>query len=1102
MFASRKRFLLLPCVLSLVLVTCVWGLSSQVGRAQDSDEPRDKTPGLNADLVSGLSFRGIGPAFMSGRIGDIAVDPQNPSTWYLAIASGGVFKTTNAGTTWQPIFDRYGSYSIGCVTVDPKNRHVVWVGTGENNSQRSVGYGDGIYKSLDGGASFTKMGLETSEHIAKILIHPDDSNTIYVAAQGPLWASGGERGLYKSTDGGQTWNCVLSISPNTGVTDVVFDPRDPETLYAAAYQRRRHVWTLIDGGPEGGLHKSTDGGKTWRTINKGLPAGDKGRIGLAISPINPDVLYAIVEATGSQSGFYRSENRGESWSRRSDYVSNSPQYYQELVADPQVFDRVYSMDVYLQVTEDGGRTFSRVGEQWKHVDNHALHIDPRDSNHLIVGCDGGLYESWDRGATYRFTSNLPITQFYKIAVSNDEPFYFVYGGTQDNATQGGPVRTTNVHGIVNSDWFVTVFGDGFEPAVDPQNPNIVYSQWQYGGLVRYDRKTGEQVDIKPQPEKDGPPLRWNWDSALLISPHSSSRLYYGSQILFRSDDRGDSWQAVSPDLTRNMDRNKLEVMGRVWSVDSVAKNMSTSFYGTIVSLSESPKVAGLLYVGTDDGLVQISEDHGASWRKVEDFQHLDVPEFSYVNDIEASLHDPDTVYVALNNHKRGDFKPYIVMSTDRGRHWTKISGDLPERGSVYCLKQDHVRPEILFAGTEFGVYVTLDGGEKWIPLKSGLPTIAVRDLEIQTRENDLVVGTFGRGFYVLDDYTPLRELSVAMIEEPARIFPIKQALLYLPAAPMAGDDKAFQGAGFFTAPNPPFGATFTYYLKESLKTRKSQRQEKERDLARAGKDVAYPAWDDLRAEDREEEPAIVMTVRDSSGNAVRRMRVASSQGIHRATWDFRYPGYGPTQMRGDGFGPLAIPGQYTVSLDKYQDGQLTELVSPTPFEVETLGFSSLPPADRAASLAFQQQTGELQRAVLGAYEAAQAASEQLQYMKRAIEATPQVDQKLQQEARALELRLLDLRQKFTGDPTLPDRQEPGGPGILDRLRTVVFGHWTVTTGATQTHRRSYEIAAEQFEAVLSDLRQAVERDLVALGNKLEAAGAPWTPGRKIPNWKK
>ncbi len=1084
----------------LLTLFCVVTTAAVFG--QDSDTKKDESPGMNSSLVSALNLRGIGPAFMSGRIADIAIDPEDGSTWYVAAASGGVWKTENAGTTWNAIFDNYGSYSIGCVTVDPRNRHVVWVGTGENNSQRSVGYGDGVYKSLDGGKSFSRVALEHSEHIGKILVDSRDSDVVYVAAQGPLWAAGGDRGLYKTADGGKTWNLILSISENTGVSDVLQDPRDPDTLYAIAYQRRRHMWTLINGGPESAIHKSTDGGKTWRKITRGLPGGDLGRIGLAISPIKPDVVYALVEAVGGQGGFFRSTNRGETWSKRSDYATQSAQYYQELVACPHVFDRVYSLNTLMHVTEDGGTTFKPLGERWKHVDNHAMVIDPRNENHLLIGCDGGLYETWDRGKNYQFKSNLPLTQFYKIAVDNDVPFYHIYGGTQDNATQGGPIRTKNVNGIVNSDWFITVFGDGFDPAVDPEDPNIVYSQWQYGGLVRFDRRTGQRMDIKPREDKDGPALRWNWDSPILISPHSHTRIYYAAQILFRSDDRGDTWQAISPDLSRGIDRNKLKVMGRVWGVDAVAKNASTSFYGSIVTIAESPLVDGLLYVGTDDGLVQVSEDGGKNWRKIEDFPSLDVPEYAFVSDIEASLHDPDSVFVVLYNYKRGDFKPYVVKSTDRGKTWSSITGNLPKQGPTYTIVQDHKNADLLFVGTEFGLFFTIDGGAKWIQLKNGLPTIAVRDLEIQRRENDLAVGTFGRGFYILDDYTPLRELSNELIKKEAHLFPIKRARMYIQTNPMGGGGKGFQGSSFFTAPNPPFGATFTYYIKKTLKTKKSQRQAKDRALSKQHKDVPYPSWDELKAEDREEAPVALLTIRDSDGQIVRQISVAPTQGIHRATWDFRYTGYTPVQLSGSSYGPLAMPGTYSVSLSTRVDGKLTELIAPTSFDVETLGLAALSEKDRKANLEFQKKTGELQRAVMGAYRVAQETDKQLKYIRKALEVAPRIDPKLAVEARELQLRLQDILERFSGDPTKPRRNEPATPGILSRVQTVVHGHWSTTQAPTATHRKSYDIAADEFTRLLRDLHKLVDKDVNALSRKLESAKAPWTPGRGIPAWKR
>ena len=484
----------------------------------------------------------------------------------------------------------------------------------------------------------------------------------------------------------------------------------------------------------------------------------------------------------------------------------------------------------------------------------------------------------------------------------------------------------------------------------------------------------------------------------------------------------------------------------------------------------------------------------------------DVPDMSYVNDIEASVHDSNTVFAVFNNHKRGDFKPYVYKSTNRGRSWRDISGDLPERGSTYTMVQDHVNPDLLFVGTEFGIFFTVDGGEKWIRLKGGIPTIAVRDLEIQRRENDLVASSFGRGFYILDDYTPLRQLSDELVLQAAHLFPIKRAWMYIQDRPMGGGGRASQGASFYTAPNPPFGATFTYYLRESLKSREALRHEREAKLAKDSQDVFYPTWDELKAEDREEDPAVVLTVRDESGNVVRRISGKTSKGIHRATWDFRYPGFGPVSLTGDGNGPLALPGTYTVSIDQRVDGVTTQLVPPASFDVEPLGMPSLPPADREAVLAFQRQTGELQRAVMGASRAAAEAAERVEYIKRAIEVSPNVDAGMRDEARSLELRLMgrviDLREALTGDPTKRRRSEPAMPGIMAtaRVNSVVYGHWSTTSGPTQTHRRSYEIASGEFGEVADDLRTLLEVDLVAFEQRLEAAGVPWTPGRGVPTW--
>ncbi len=1062
---------------------------------------------FNAKTFEGLAFRNIGPAIASGRIIDFAVNPNHPKQYYAAIASGGVWKTNNSGTTWEPIFDDQGSYSIGCVTLDPNNPSVVWVGTGENNSQRSVGYGDGVYKSLDGGKSWRHMGLNNSEHIAKIIVHPEDSNTVYLASQGPLWSDGGERGVYKSTDGGENWNLILDAGPQTGVTDLLMDPRDPNLLYAATYQRRRHVWTLINGGPESAIHKSTDGGATWRKVSRGLPRVEMGRIGLALAPSQPDIIYAIIEAAQRKGGFYRSTDRGESWSKQSGYVSGSPQYYQEIFVDPSNPDRIYSMDTWLHRSEDGGKNFAKVNEKFKHVDNHAMWIDPEDPDYLLVGCDGGIYESFDHGETWHFKANLPITQFYRVTVDQSEPFYYVYGGTQDNFTIGGPSRTTFEHGISNREWFITLGGDGFQSRVDPTDPNIVYSQYQYGGLARYDRASGERVFIRPQTAPGEPASRWNWDSPLVISPHAPQRLYFASQRVYRSDDRGDSWRAISPDLSRDLDRNQLAVMGRVQSIDAVSKNRSTSPYGSVVYLSESTLKEGLLVAGTDDGLIQITEDGGANWRKLDSFPG--VPERTYVNRTLASRHSQTRVYAAFNNHKMGDFKPYALKSEDLGASWVSIAGNLPERGSVYALEEDPVNPDLLFAGTEFGVFFTIDGGARWTRLSGGIPTIAARDLAIQERENDLVVASFGRGFLILDDYTPLRGLTEETLEREAVLFQPKRAWAYVEELPLGLPGKGFLGDSFFTAPNPPFGAIFTYYLKEEYKSNQEKRRDAENELIKEGKDVAYPSREALKAELREEDPMVLLTVSDETGQVVRRMEVPNKKGFHRVSWNLRFPPPDPVRLSPRStdnpfvdppIGPAVVPGAYRVSLAKKVDGVITPLGEPMSFEVSALGTATLAAKDKEARLAFQKKTARLQRAVLGAQRALSEAEDRLAYIQRAILETPAAGSDLLEEARALTMRLKDLSVALSGDPVNRYLAEPDPPSISDRVDNVINSYWTSTAAAPLTAREDYRIAAEAFGPLLEALRALVEKDLTGLEAKLERAGAPWTPGR-IPDWK-
>jgi photosystem II stability/assembly factor-like uncharacterized protein len=1078
----------------------------------DAGKPGAATEEKKAELMSaetfeGLELRALGPTLMSGRIGDLAVDPARPHRYFVAVSSGGVWKTENGGTTYEPVFDKEGSYSIGCVALDPANPHTVWVGTGENNSQRSVAWGDGVYVSRDGGKHWTNVGLKKSEHIGRIVIDPRDSNVVYVAAQGPLWGPGGDRGLYKTTDGGATWKKVLEISEHTGVNEVWMDPRDPDVLLASSYQRRRHVWTLINGGPESTIYKSTDAGATWRKVDAGLPKVDKGRIGLAVSPADPDVVYAIVEAAEDKGGLFRSTDRGESWEKRSDTRTTSGQYYNELFCDPKDVDLVYLTDTWLRVSEDGGKTFRKVGEKTKHVDNHAMWIDPAHTEHMLVGCDGGIYETFDRGRTWDFKANLPVTQFYRLAVDDAKPFYNVYGGTQDNNTQGGPVRTTTNHGITTWDWFITTGGDGFWAAIEPGNPDIVYSESQHGGLVRYDRKSGEELDIHPMEAKGEAPLRWNWDSPLIISPHSPTRLYFAANKLFRSDDRGDSWAAVSGDLTRQIDRNQLPVMGKVWAADAVAKNASTSFYGNIVSLSESPLVEGLLYVGTDDGLVQVSEDGGTAWRKVEKFPG--VPERTYVARLEAGRHDAGVVYAAFDNHKNADFTPYVLRSTDRGRTWTSIAGDLPKGEVIYALAEDHVDRNLLFAGGEFGVYFTVDGGAHWIELTGEMPTIAVRDLAIQRRENDLVLATFGRGFYVLDDYTPLRGLSKAKLEQESILFPVKEALAFVYSSPFGGEGKASLGDSFWTAENPPFGAVFTYYLKDGLKTRQELRHEAEKEAAKKGTTAPYPSMDDLRAEALEEKPSITLTVRDSFGRVVRKVSGDVGKGFHRVAWDLRLPAATPARLPDDTVekdpwdapdrGPLAVPGNYLVQLSKRVGGAETTLGEPQSFKVTPLGLATLENKDKAAQLDFQQKVARLQRAVLAADEVVGDVKGRIKLIKVALNDAPAASGGLQGWVRELDKRLTEIDIALSGDGEVAKRNEPTPPGIIERVERIVWASWGATAAPTRTQRDGYDIAADEFAEVLPKLKTLVETDLRQLEESMEKAQAPYTPGR-VPTW--
>ena len=1048
---------------------------------------------IDAGTVSALSFRMVGPALTSGRVSDIAIHPSNTDTWYVSTASGGLWKTQNHGITFEPIFDTYASYSIGCVKIAPSNKNTVWVGSGENNNQRSVSYGDGVYKSLDAGKSFKNMGLKNSEHIGGIVIHPADENTLWVAAYGPLWSSGGDRGVYKTTDGGKTWNRTLFVSENTGIAEIHMDPSNPNILYASAHQRRRREWTFISGGPESGLYKSIDGGDTWVEINKGLPAGYMGRVGLSVSPADPNVVYAIVEARYGQKGFYKSTNKGENWSKQSDYAT-SGNYYQEIFCDPKDVNKVFSMNTYLHHTEDGGKTFQRTGENKKHVDNHVIWIDPSNTDHWVVGCDGGVYETYTHAKEWRYFANIPIIQFYKVTTDNDAPFYNIYGGTQDNNSMGGPSATKNSAGILNLDWFITNGGDGFESATDWENPNITYAQAQYGWIVRYDKASGEKVPIQPMPGENEPAYRWNWDAPLLVSRHDASTIYFAANKLFKSENRGDDWTTISPDLSRQLDRNKLPVMGQVWTMDAVMKNKSTTIYGNIVALDESPLKQGLLYAGTDDGLIQVTNDDGKTWRKIDEIKG--VPTRTKVNMLTASLHDVNEAFVAFNSQRDGDFTPYLLRTSDQGKSWESIASNLPKRGNVYCIKQDHVNPDLLFVGTEFGAFFSIDKGQHWTKL-SGLPTIAVYDLDIQQRENDLVAATFGRGFYVLDNYEPLRTVGEDILNKRAHLFPVKDALLYVPATPLGGRGTGSQGHNMWSAKNPEFGATFSLYLDKVASSLRSKRQKKEKKLEKDGEPVYYPSFEEIRAEDLEGKASLVWQIYDATGNEIRRMKSTPKKGIQRQVWNLRTNTTDPVGSKGSGF--LVTPGDYSVSVSLVKDGIVELLVDKQAFTVKGLNNQTLLAKNPEDLKAFRAEISELNRKVSGTEKVMGETKESIELIEKALLNYPNTDLTFLKSIREMMVSLKDLEVLMWGDKAKSSREFETVPSISGRLGMVAYQIYQNTAGVTKTHRLNKQIAEKQYNALRTELNEIIGA-LNEMESKLEGI-IPYTKN-KGADWKK
>jgi photosystem II stability/assembly factor-like uncharacterized protein len=1089
-----------------LLLMLVFGFLSLNSQAQ-KHKKKQKNPQESQDALSKLNlnvfkYRSIGPALTSGRIVDLAVNPDNSSEFYVAAAAGGVWKTTNAGISFKPIFEHQGSYSIGCVRMDPNNHNVIWVGTGENNNQRSVSFGDGVYKSNDGGESWTNMGLKDSEHIGMISIDPENSDIVYVAAYGPVWRVGGDRGIYKTIDGGKSWKRILFVSDKTGFNEVHLDPRNPNVIYATAHQRIRKQWTYLGGGPESGIYKSTDAGKSWEKINKGLPSGDKGRIGMAISPANPEILFAVVEAQKGQGGFFKSTNRGMSW-KKMNSTSTSGNYYQEVVPDPLDANRVYLNNTFTKVSIDGGKTFSNRGERSKHYDNHVLWIDPKNPLHHLEGTDGGLYESYDRGTTWRFFPNLPVTQFYKVTVDNDFPFYNVAGGTQDNYSLVGPSQNLSDHGVSSFEWKVTVTGDGFESAIDPVDPNIVYAQAQYGSLARIDKKSGESVSITPIARENENAYNFNWDAPLLISPHNHNTLYFAANKLFKSKDRGDSWEVISDDLDQNIDRNKWPLMGKWWPMDAVAKNGSTSRYGAIVSLDESPLQEGLIYAGTDDGQISITEDGGKSWRKVNHFPG--VPDYTYVYDIIASKVDVNTVYAAFNHHKSGDFKPYVLKSTDKGKSWTSISSNLPEKGAVYALEQDYKDGNILFAGTEYSVFVSLNEGKSWHKLASGLPTINVRDMAIQKRENDLVLATFGRGFYILPNYAPLRELNKSTLDKEAYLFQVKTGKMYKTWRPLGGlgsKEKGFQGESFYTSPNPAVGVDIMSWIKNAPSSLKSERLKKEAQSFKKGELISYPSLEEYKAEKLEPKAYLLYTIEDEKGNFIRELRAPLRAGLNKIHWDLEYPitdllsKEDADLSKGlSSSGIFVLPGKYQVRLSKSVNGKTVSLAGPISFKVEALDNRTIPAKDRNELVSFKQKALQLNNAIYILSRELNDWNKKIPFYQASSKAfSGQKAEQILEQTQKLKKKLSEIQNELFGDRDYATLDLDTKTSLSNRASSAIYDIYNSTSNIPGAAKANFKWASENFQNLIQKVK-SLKTEFDAMDQHLDQLNAPITPGR-------
>ncbi|HEV7682763.1 MAG TPA: hypothetical protein VGO68_11615 [Pyrinomonadaceae bacterium] len=1040
-------------LLQFVLVLCLGSFNFETARAQNQGDNK-----LDDTFLKNLQFRAIGPANMGGRIDDIAVVENNPSTYYVGVATGGVWKTTNNGTTFDPIFDEQGSTSIGDIAIAPNDPSIVWVGTGEPNNRQSSSWGDGIYRSLDAGKTWQNMGLRDSKHIGRVVIDSRDPNIVYAAVVGHLWGPNKERGVFKTTDGGKTWNNVLFINEDTGVTDLAMDPDSPMTLYAAAYQRRRTPWGFNGGGTGSAIYKTVDGGATWTKLTKGLPEGITGRIGLDVYRRDSNIIYALVE--NAKGGTFRSDDRGETWRRISDLTSR-PMYYSQIRIDPNNDQRLWQLAANMYNSDDGGKTWNSNLVQRIHGDFHALWIDPANSNHVLAGSDGGMHASYDRGRTWDFINTIPLGQFYEVTLDNQKPFW-VYGGLQDNGSWAGPSGTLNQEGITNDDWFRTGGGDGFYSVVDPTDPSIIYVESQNGSVSRLELKTGERKSIRPEARPGEKRYRFDWNSPIVISPHNNRTIYFGGNRVFRSADRGNTW-SWSDDLTKDQDREKLPIMGALPSKETLSRHDGVETFGQVVTLAESPLKEGLLYAGTDDGNLQVSRDSGKTWKNVIE-KVPGVPKNTYVSRVVPSKYAEGTAYLTLDGHRADDYNTYMFVTTDFGESWKNIKANVPAGVTARVIREHPRNQNLLFLGTEFGAYVSFDRGGRWTRLKGNLPLVRIDDIQIHARDNALVLATHGRSIWVLDDLSPLERASESILTSDVHLFDLAPATHF-----RLYGRKGNTGHKWFAAPNPPYGAVINYYVKDKPK-------------------------DDVK-----------VTITDASGAVVRDLKGTKEAGLNRIVWDLRLnPAAPPPPGQGEGGGgffgaprgPRVQPGVYTVKVaagDKSASGNVTVQEDPRIQIVET---------DRGKLNEAIAKVYALQKSVEGARKTMQSLKTQLTTLQASLKDNPEVAKPVNESVQKLSDTLNTIQKKLvsttdlTGNagPALPDEPRP----LAQQINGVAGGLDSYTAAPTADELVRIEDLSRQLQDFIAELNKFISEDVANLNKQLRDSGLQFlNPGKPV-----